>query len=89
MSQGELITLIYKKWEKDTSDWGPVCTEYCKYNIGKGTAVALRAAIEENKLKNVESLNDHLILESHVIWYGRDRNMFLTLSAQLSDVFIK
>lgn len=87
MSQEGLITLIYKRGEKeDTSDRGPASLLNTANVI---LAMALRAAIEEIRLRSVESLEDHLILKSYVICYGREGNMFPTLSLPPSDVLIK
>lgn len=43
--------------------------------------MALRAAIEETRLKSVEFLKNHLVLKSHVIWCMREGNVFPTLNS--------
>lgn len=58
-------------------------TEYCEFVIGKGTAMGLKAAVKEIRLKSVETPKYHLILKSHVTCYEREGNVSWSQSATI------
>lgn len=87
MNQDKLITLIYKRGEKEDIRLETcLFTEYREYDVGTGTAMRLRTATKEIRLTSVESLKHHLILKSRAINYGTEGNVFPTIKPLPSDI---